>query len=109
MRNSCPDRGEWKLTKVLNSNKKRIIINRTRDTLSSGNLLSVINILMQLRKVCNHPNLFEPRPVISPMQSDGIIYYVPSLVWNIVDEILLSVSFSAFYLTNHVKINKIFL
>ena len=38
----------------------------TKDTLKSGNLLSVINVLMQLRKVCNHPNLFEPRPTVSP-------------------------------------------
>lgn len=64
---------------------------RTKDTLNSGNLLSVINILMQLRKVCNHPNLFEPRPVISPMQSDGVVYYIPSMVWNILDELLESV------------------
>ena len=39
---------------------------KTKETLESGNLLSVINVLMQLRKVCNHPNLFEPRPTISP-------------------------------------------
>ncbi|PTB66890.1 hypothetical protein BBK36DRAFT_1135196 [Trichoderma citrinoviride] len=30
----------------------------TRDTLASGNYLSIINCLMQLRKVCNHPDLF---------------------------------------------------
>ena len=39
---------------------------KVRETLESGNLLSVINVLMQLRKVCNHPNLFEPRPTVSP-------------------------------------------
>ena len=39
---------------------------KTKETLESGNLLSVINVLMQLRKVCNHPNLFEPRPTVSP-------------------------------------------
>ncbi|OQV25233.1 Helicase ssl-1 [Hypsibius exemplaris] len=39
---------------------------KTRETLKAGNYLSVINILMQLRKVCNHPNLFEERPVLSP-------------------------------------------
>jgi hypothetical protein len=27
---------------------------------------------MQLRKVCNHPNLFEPRPTVSPFVSDPI-------------------------------------
>ena len=36
----------------------------TREALRSGNLLSVIGVLMQLRKVCNHPDLFEPRPVV---------------------------------------------
>ncbi|EXJ79575.1 adenosinetriphosphatase [Capronia epimyces CBS 606.96] len=35
----------------------------TRETLSSGNYLSIINALMQLRKVCNHPDLFETRPI----------------------------------------------
>lgn len=36
---------------------------KTRETLASGNYLSIINCLMQLRKVCNHPDLFETRPV----------------------------------------------
>ena len=35
----------------------------TRDALSSGGYLGVVNTLMQLRKVCNHPDLFEVRPV----------------------------------------------
>lgn len=60
---------------------------RTRDTLNQGNLLSVINVLMQLRKVCNHPNLFEPRPIVSPFQTDGINYGVPSLVWDLIREV----------------------
>ncbi|VUZ53377.1 unnamed protein product, partial [Hymenolepis diminuta] len=41
-------------------------LSTTKDTLASGQFLSVMNILMQLRKVCNHPNLFEPRPITSP-------------------------------------------
>lgn len=36
---------------------------QTKETLASGNYLSIINCLMQLRKVCNHPDLFETRPV----------------------------------------------
>lgn len=35
---------------------------------------------MQLRKVCNHPNLFEVRPIISPFQMEGIVYHTASLV-----------------------------
>lgn len=35
----------------------------TREALTSGGYLGVANTLMQLRKVCNHPDLFEVRPV----------------------------------------------
>ncbi|XP_063789100.1 helicase SRCAP [Pseudophryne corroboree] len=52
----------------------------TRETLASGHFMSVINILMQLRKVCNHPNLFDPRPIHSPFITSTICYTVPSLV-----------------------------
>ncbi|RMZ87668.1 hypothetical protein DV736_g5107, partial [Chaetothyriales sp. CBS 134916] len=36
---------------------------QTKETLASGDYLSIINALMQLRKVCNHPDLFETRPI----------------------------------------------
>lgn len=39
----------------------------TKETLSSGNYLSIINALMQLRKVCNHPDLFETRPITTSL------------------------------------------
>lgn len=58
---------------------------KTRETLASGNLLSVINVLMQLRKVCNHPNLFETRPTTSPFRMDQIVYRTSSLVSNVLD------------------------
>lgn len=38
---------------------------KTKETLVSGNFLSIINCLMQLRKVCNHPDLFEVRPIVT--------------------------------------------
>lgn len=56
---------------------------RTKDTLASGQFLSVMNILMQLRKVCNHPNLFEPRPITSPFHvadDDAVRLELPRLV-----------------------------
>lgn len=59
---------------------------KTKETLASGNLLSVINVLMQLRKVCNHPNLFEVRPTMSPFRMDQVNMTVPSMVYNIVQE-----------------------
>ncbi|KAF1749636.1 hypothetical protein GCK72_026104 [Caenorhabditis remanei] len=38
----------------------------TKNNLKSANLMSVLNMLVQLRKYCGHPNLFEPRPVVAP-------------------------------------------
>ena len=38
---------------------------QTKETLASGNYLSIINCLMQLRKVCNHPDLFETRQIVT--------------------------------------------
>ena len=66
--------------------------------MASGNLLSVINVLMQLRKVCNHPNLFEVRPTISPFRMDGINYRTASLVYNMLDYDPLNVSFNLFFI-----------
>jgi helicase SWR1 len=46
----------------------------TRETLAGGNYLSIINCLMQLRKVCNHPDLFVDRPIMTsfPMEKSAI-------------------------------------
>ncbi|CAH8441587.1 unnamed protein product [Heterobilharzia americana] len=54
----------------------------TQETLKSGQFLSVMNILMQLRKVCNHPNLFETRPIISPFRvpNSYVTYSLPRLI-----------------------------
>lgn len=38
---------------------------QTKATLASGNFMSIVNCLMQLRKVCNHPDLFEVRPILT--------------------------------------------
>ena len=54
---------------------------KTKETLAAGNYLSVINILMQLRKVCNHPNLFEERPVLSPLVVAPMQIRLPGLVF----------------------------
>ncbi|KAM9510564.1 LOW QUALITY PROTEIN: helicase SRCAP [Guaruba guarouba] len=52
----------------------------TKATLASGHFLSVINVLMQLRKVCNHPDLFEPRPVHSPFVTPGLCFRTAAMV-----------------------------
>ncbi|KAJ1882951.1 swr1 complex component [Coemansia sp. RSA 1722] len=38
---------------------------QTRATLQAGSYLGVMGCLMQLRKVCNHPDLFETRPIVT--------------------------------------------
>ena len=57
-----------------------ILFYRTKETLATGHFMSVINVLMQLRKVCNHPNLFDPRPIVSPFQMQGLVYATASQV-----------------------------
>lgn len=37
----------------------------TKQTLASGNYMSIMNCLMSLRKVCNHPDLFESRQIVT--------------------------------------------
>ncbi|BFZ18188.1 hypothetical protein BsWGS_21227 [Bradybaena similaris] len=58
---------------------------KTRETLATGHFMSVINILMQLRKVCNHPDLFDPRPIVSPFKMDGIVFTTASLATRILE------------------------
>ena len=54
--------------------------------------MSVINILMQLRKVCNHPDLFDPRPTVSPFRMEGIVFTTASLVLHALDQDPMNVS-----------------
>ncbi|CAM6104661.1 unnamed protein product [Calypogeia fissa] len=51
----------------------------TQATLASGNFLGLINVLMQLRKVCNHPDLFEGRPIMSAFDMSGLDLHLSSL------------------------------
>ena len=58
----------------------------TRQALRKGsNFMGMMNVLMQLRKVCNHPDLFEPRSVITPfvmnrlsVNTAGIVFHATS-------------------------------
>ena len=56
-------------------------LSETRDKIKSGGALNLLNILMQLRKVCNHPDLFELRPILSPLVIDPIQILLPSLLF----------------------------
>ena len=52
----------------------------TREQLASGSFLSMMGVLMQLRKVCNHPDLFETRPITTPFVCEKIEQQFPRLV-----------------------------
>lgn len=45
---------------------------KTKESLASGSYMSIINCLMQLRKVCNHPDLFEVRPISTAFAMDPV-------------------------------------
>lgn len=52
----------------------------TRKALASGSYMGMMNVLMQLRKVCNHPDLFEPRLIVSPLVAPRIELALPSMI-----------------------------
>lgn len=53
----------------------------TRQALKKGgNFLGMMNVLMQLRKVCNHPDLFEPRSVVTPFVLSSIHLRIPQTI-----------------------------
>ncbi|KAG8071924.1 hypothetical protein GUJ93_ZPchr0006g41460 [Zizania palustris] len=58
----------------------------TQATLASGNYFGMISIIMQLRKVCNHPDLFEGRPIISSFDMAGINMQISSSVSMLLDK-----------------------
>jgi SNF2 family DNA or RNA helicase len=85
------------------SKRQRLLYNEfmslasTKEKLATGHYMSVINILMQLRKVCNHPDLFEPRPIVSSFVTESIEYAVPSPVFNLHEELFADKLDTIFY------------
>lgn len=60
-----------------------IASSETQATLASANFFGMISIIMQLRKVCNHPDLFEGRPIVSSFDMCGIDVQLSSSVCSI--------------------------
>lgn len=58
-----------------------------RETLQSGDFLGVMNVLMQLRKVCNHPDLFEGRRILSPFAMPALFYPTPAIANGLLERI----------------------
>ena len=52
----------------------------TKASLSCGNFLGMMNVLIQLRKVCDHPDLFKPRPIQSPLACAALLLQAAALV-----------------------------
>ena len=50
-----------------------------------GNFLGMMTVLMQLRKVCNHPDLFEPRSIVTPFILEPVSIPMPSCVFDCVE------------------------
>lgn len=63
---------------------------KTKETLASGNFLSIINCLMQLRKVCNHPDLFEVRPIVTSFAMSDEIQVIGSITELLIRQKLIS-------------------
>jgi E1A-binding protein p400 len=60
--------------------------NNTQCTLKSGSFLGIANVLMQLRKVCNHPDLFEARPILSSFDTIPLVFDTASHFVKILDD-----------------------
>ncbi|KAL6011466.1 Pharynx and intestine in excess protein 1 [Asimina triloba] len=60
-----------------------IASSETQATLASANFFGMISVIMQLRKVCNHPDLFEGRPILSSFDMAGIDQQLNSAVCTI--------------------------
>ncbi|KAK4749887.1 hypothetical protein SAY87_027336 [Trapa incisa] len=63
-----------------------IASSETQATLASANFFGMISVIMQLRKVCNHPDLFEGRPIVSSFDMAGIVMQLSSSVCSVFSE-----------------------
>ncbi|XP_038152269.1 E1A-binding protein p400 isoform X1 [Cyprinodon tularosa] len=74
----------------------------TQEALKSGHFVSVLQVLMQLQRVCNHPELVVPRETSSSYFCPSVEYNVPSLVLGAIEtDPSKTVNLSMFDLINH--------
>eukprot|EP00606_Chrysophyceae_sp_TOSAG23-5_P001475 GSChrysophyteH2.ASY1.ANO1.267.1 assembled CDS len=57
-----------------------------KNALTGGNFMGMMNCLMQLRKVCNHPDLFEVRAIESPFNAPTIVYQQASIITRAIEK-----------------------
>uniref|UniRef100_A0A7S2S8M9 Uncharacterized protein n=1 Tax=Mucochytrium quahogii TaxID=96639 RepID=A0A7S2S8M9_9STRA len=59
----------------------------TRKALTSGGYLGMMSILMKLRMVCNHPDIFEPRVIESPFSMEPLQLATAALSYRVCNRI----------------------
>ncbi|XP_024152756.1 cell division cycle and apoptosis regulator protein 1 isoform X2 [Oryzias melastigma] len=57
-----------------------------QEALKTGHFVSVLQVLMQLQRVCNHPELVAPRETSSSYSCSSLEYNVPSLVLDAIEK-----------------------
>ncbi|XP_062310184.1 E1A-binding protein p400 isoform X2 [Osmerus eperlanus] len=80
-----------------------------QEALKTGHFVSVLQVLMQLQRVCNHPDLVTPRETSSSYVCSALQYHTPSLVlgalqddpWKTVDLSLFDLISNERRLTRH--------
>uniref|UniRef100_A0A7M4FPT1 E1A binding protein p400 n=1 Tax=Crocodylus porosus TaxID=8502 RepID=A0A7M4FPT1_CROPO len=68
----------------------------TQDALKSGHFVSVLHVLMQLQRICNHPDLINPRFSSSSYVSEALEYGTASLILKALESDLWKVNTSLF-------------
>eukprot|EP01132_Coremiostelium_polycephalum_P002762 gene2762-3436_t len=58
----------------------------TINTLENGSFFSIVNILLHLRQICDHPDLIEVRPIASSLDLKPISYQVHPHIVNILQD-----------------------
>ncbi|XP_031426184.1 E1A-binding protein p400 isoform X3 [Clupea harengus] len=53
-----------------------------QEALKTGHFVSVLQVLMQLQRICNHPDLLQPRDTHSSYACQPLVYNTPSLLLN---------------------------
>ncbi|XP_073413127.1 E1A-binding protein p400 isoform X3 [Dendrobates tinctorius] len=57
----------------------------TQDSLKGGHFVSVLHVLTQLQRICNHPDLVDPRPEHSSYACEALQYKTASLVLQVLE------------------------
>lgn len=69
-----------------------ILFGRTQEALKSGHFISVLHVLMQLQRICNHPDLINPRLSSTSYVSETLEYRTASLVLSALERDIWKVS-----------------